>query len=171
MTKQPGKFHITIWTYPIVRFFIVLSTNGIHQGVRSYSVKEVAVGTTPGSRYPFSFPINGFVLVQPNCFCTAFRTFLFYGWHHQYLVVCSIAPTSLVGLKILTKRWILNLSIYCKNTLWWTYGLKESILICHFIWRSNFEPLFFILEKQKDWKRWNQWIGGERWSSCCWNYR
>lgn len=79
MTEQPGEFHVTVWAFPVIRFLVIFSTDGVHQGVRSNGVEIVAFGTTPGSRYPFSFPINGFVLVQTNCFCTALRTFLFYG--------------------------------------------------------------------------------------------
>jgi len=124
MTEQPSEFHVTVWAFPVIRFLVIFSTNGVHQGVRSYSVKEVAVSTTPSSRYPFSFPINGFVLVQPNCFCTTLRTFLFYRWHHQYLVVCSIAPTSRAGLKDSHKTIDSSVNI-CRKGKKWKKGEKS----------------------------------------------
>jgi len=63
MTKQPGELHVTVWAFSVIRFLIFFSTDGVHQRVGSYGVKEVAVCTTPGSGYPFSFSINGFVLI------------------------------------------------------------------------------------------------------------
>jgi hypothetical protein len=63
MTEQASKFHVTVWAFSVIRFLIFFSTDGVHQGVRSYGVKEVAVSTTPSSGYPFSFPLNSFILI------------------------------------------------------------------------------------------------------------
>lgn len=78
MAEQSDKFQVTIWAFPIVRFLIILSTDRIHQCIGSNRVKEITVGAQPGSRDPFTFPIQGLVLIQPDCFCAAFGTFLFY---------------------------------------------------------------------------------------------
>jgi hypothetical protein len=110
MTEQSGELQITVWAFPAIRFLVIFSTDGVLQGVRSNRVEIVALGTAPSGGYPFSFPINGFVLVQPNCFSTALRAFLFNKYHHHEFFVCSTTPTSRAGLKDSHKK--VNFKIY-----------------------------------------------------------
>jgi hypothetical protein len=78
MAKHPREFQITVRAFTAIRVLVFFATNRVHQGVRSNRVNVVTVSAVPGGRYPFSFPIDGFILVQPHCFGATLWTFLFY---------------------------------------------------------------------------------------------
>lgn len=78
MTEESDKSQVAIRAFSIIGILVVFTTNRIHKRVRSNSIQKIAFCTTPCYGNPRPFPINGFVLVQPNCFSRALRTFLFY---------------------------------------------------------------------------------------------
>ncbi len=99
MTEESNESQIAIRAFSIIGILVVFTTNRIHKRVRSNSVEKIAFCTTPCCGNPCPFPINGFVLVQPNCFSSALRTFLFYTRTTPLFFVCIHHPKSCAGLK------------------------------------------------------------------------
>jgi hypothetical protein len=83
MTEQARELQITVRALLMKRLLIFFPPNRIHQGIRCNSVEKVAVCAAPGDRHPFAFPVDGFVLVQPDGFATALWAFLFNELHHR----------------------------------------------------------------------------------------
>jgi len=83
MTEQTDEFQITVRALLVKRLLIFFPPNRVHECIRCDGVEEVAVRTAPGDRHPFTFSIDGFVLVQPNRFAAALWAFLFNGLHHR----------------------------------------------------------------------------------------
>lgn len=122
----------------MVGVVVLFSTNRIHEGVRGNRVNVVTVRTKPCGGNPSSFPINGFIVVQPNCFSFTLRTGFFDTRHHQLSCEYVYGPTSRPGFNRYPEKKKKNLKV-----LAWLPQATRMDLGKSLLWRLVVPLLFW----------------------------